>query len=272
MIRRRCLVWAAAVCTAIALAPAAPARAQQPTPPPGAFLLPQETLKGIKHHASFMLSGGFDLDVIGNVVEGALGQQGSTQIAVTQSLPWPDVYVAVPKRVEFVAGFGIFQKDEIIGRVSRTTYTADPVEKAGNYAGPGQAGDVTLNATPYRERSWEIGWRHYMVVKPRAKQYVNIVYGVRTVDPISVDFRAAEPVGHLGTLRAYGQSRPKTFGLELGLTFEAGHVGVFAQVGARFVQRLQQQDDELAGWKLEAVNDTGTRFYMPLQFGLLLRL
>lgn len=270
--RGRSRVAMMVLAAAAGLLSASEARAQQ-APAPGAFqLIPAEPLQSVRYHASFMLSGGFDLDVFGNVLEGALGARDRAQLAVRQSVPWPDVYVAVPKRAELTVGFGVFRKDEVVLRLSHTTYTSEPLQDAGNYVEPGAAGDLTVGVSRYRERSWEIGWRHYLVLTRRVKQYANMIYGIRTVDPISADFLVSEPVGRIGTFRLYDRSEVPTISLELGLTFEAAHVGVFAQVGGRWQGKLRRNDDELAAWSLQGVNNTGPRLYIPLQFGVLFRL
>ena len=255
---------------AVALLLPSTARGQQP--PAGAFRMPAAPVRPIRHHISFMLSGGFDLDVFGNVIEGALGQRGGAQVAVRQSVAWPDIYVAVPKRADFSVGFGVFKKDEVVARVSRAIYTSEPLTDAGNYAGGGLVGDLTIDVSQYRERAWEIGMRHYLVLTPKVKQYANFMWGVRTIEPISANLVVSEPTGSIGTFRLYDQSKVKTISLEIGLTFEFGRVGLFAQVGGRYVYRLKRNDDELAEWSLQALNNSGSRFYMPAQFGVLFRL
>src|SRR5581483_8978990 len=139
------------------LVPAAAIAQQQPPPgrPGGTALIAKDDYKGIKHQFSFAISGGFDLDVLGDLVNGSLGQQGDTQVAIRQAQAWPDIYVAVPKRAELTIGYAVFERDEVIARVGRATYTSDPLTTAGNYATPLATGDVTLAMTQYRERAWE---------------------------------------------------------------------------------------------------------------------
>lgn len=225
---------------------------------------------GIKHKLSVTFSGGFDLDVIGNIINGVLGRQGDDQLAIRSVVAWPDIYVSVPKRPELTLGFGFAQKDEVVLRLSRANYSADPFD-AGNFVDDLGDHALTLEVSPYKEQSWEIGLRHYMVMTPRAKQYINLMYGNRIIEPIQAVFRVADRTEPLGTFRLYDRSTVKTFGLEMGLTIERGHVGVFTQVGARFVRRMKRNDEDLAPWAMEFANNTGVRFYMPLQFGVVFR-
>ena len=233
---------------------------------------PEPAFQGIKHHASFMISGGFDLDVFGNFIEGGLGARDGHQIAVRQALPWPSVYIAVPRRAQASVGFGVFQHDEIVARASKADYVGGVIDDIGNLAGTAGNETVTIAFSQYHERAWEAGWRHYLVMTRRVKQYVNMLYGIRTVQPISGTYSTSGPEGTLGTLRLYDESRCKTVSLEMGLSVEVSHVGFFVEAGFRWQQKLNRQDNELAAWSLQPVNNTGLRFYIPAQFGIVFRL
>lgn len=248
------------------------ARAAGAQPPGGLVLRPQDTFKGLKGHVSVMLSGGFDLDVFGDVVTGVLGHRDDAQLAIRAPRPWPDLYVAIPKRVEVAVGYAVTQKLEVVGRFSRANYTSQPLRDAGSFASLLGEGTVTLDLTPYRERSWEIGVRKHMKMTRRSKQYANLMYGLRTVEPIAAGISTTAPEGTIGTFRFYDRSKVKSISIEVGFTFEFGHVGLFTQVGARVQGRLKRIDEDLAPWSLELANNTGGRFYMPLQAGVLFRL
>lgn len=234
--------WITAAIVCGMLAAAAPARAQQAAP---VQLIPDEKTPPIKHHATFTLSGGFDLDVIGSIVTGALGQKDDAQLAIRQTLPWPDLFVTLPKRAEFSAAFGVFEKDEAVVRLSKASYAADPLTDAGNFAGRAGDGVLTLQLSEYREQSWEIGFRHYLMNKSKAKQYANLMYGRRDIDAMSMRLSAPSPIGPIGTFRLYEKSSVPTFSLEVGMTWEFGHVGVFGQVGGRWVSRMKRDDTDL---------------------------
>jgi hypothetical protein len=265
MITVRRLLLLCAVCTLWA----APALAQAPAG--GVRLTGEDPFRGVKNQVSFLLSGGFDMDVIGNIANGALGGRDTTQVAIKQALPWTDVYTSIPRRAELAVGFGLREKDEIVLRLSRATYPTGLAADAGNYVD--DDGNVILDVeiSPYKERSWEIGLRHYMKMTPKVKQYVNLMYGNRMIQPIDAVLLPRDRAP-LDTIRLYDRSTVKTFGLEMGLTREYARMGVFVQVGARFVRRMKRNDEDLAPWRLEFVNNTGVRFYMPLQFGALFRL
>ncbi len=247
-----------------------PVLAQGVIGPPAGAMLPKPNIKGVKYHVSLMVSGGFDMDLFGDFVEGQLGLHDGHQLAIREPRPWPDVYVKVPRRRQATVGFGVFKKDEIIARVSKADYTATPMTDAGSYAGDTANEPMTLAVSPYHERSLEFGWRHYLVMTPRVKQFANIVFGHRTIQPISGVLSI--PEGTLGTVRLYDRSRVKTFSLEIGLSVEAAHMGVFVNSGIRWSHRLSRNDTDLIDFGLTKINNSGPRIYMPLQFGLLFRL
>jgi hypothetical protein len=246
---------------------AAPVYAQAPKP---LVLTAANPFKGVKHQISLSLSGGFDLDVIGDVVNGGIGSQGDdAQLAIRAPQPWPEVYTSVPKRPELTIGYGFGQKHEVIVRLSRAHYTGEPFD-AGNFVDRTGDRPLAVAVSPYDEKSWEIGLRKYLKMTRRVKQYFNVVYGNRMIEPMQAALLVdgEEPLN----FRLYDRSKVKTFGLEVGLTIERGHAGVFVQVGARFVRRMKRNDEDLAVWDLQELNNTGVRFYMPLQFGFVVRL
>jgi hypothetical protein len=264
---------AAFPCLLFLAAFASPAFAQPAPPPaPPGVLTVADSFKGIKKQLSFAFSGGYDLDVIGSYANGVLGRRDTTQVAIRQALPWPDAYEAIPKRTEFALGFGFAQKDEVVLRLSRAHYPASRAEDVGNYVDDVGEQVLSLDVSPYKELSWEIGLRHFMKMKRRSKLYVNLMYGNRIIEPLSAAFQLGNAGESIGTFRFYDKSTVKTFGLEMGLTIERGRAGVFTQVGARFVRRLKRNDEDVAAWEMQFVNNTGVRFYMPLQFGVLFRL
>jgi hypothetical protein len=260
------------------------ALAQAPTPVPvpagqtptpgqsGDSALAERDLPSLRGRFSFGISTGFDMDVFGDILNGGLGKRDGQSAAIAVPRPWPDVYVKVPRRTQATIGFSPLKRREVVFRLSKADYVADPFE-AGSYAGEGAAATtpLTANFTVYRERSWEVGIRHYFIITRRAKQYANIFYGVRTIDPISASFKADSGVD-MGTFRLYDKTKARAISLELAISVEYGRAGVFVEGGIRWQQRLKRNDDDLAAWDWKILNNTGPRIYMPLNFGVVFRL
>lgn len=250
----------------------------QPTGPVAA--LPQVD-KGIKYKLSLMVSGGLDLDLFGEVVLPGVSCDSSvldtpaacnTQARIwqtTRPMHYPDVYVQTPRRWHASAGFGIFQKDELIVQISANTAAAEENLSIGeDLSGLGTRA-LRATFTEYKDRAIEGGWRHYLRATGRSKTYVNLLYGRRKVEAIAVDLTAG--VEPLGRVRLYDAKSRHTAAVVFGVTFEHLPIGVFLEAGMRWTQRLAQQDADLEALGLQAINNTGSRFFMPANVGLMVR-
>lgn len=252
-------------------------------PPTGSVAsLPKAEL-GIKYRLSVMVSGGLDLDVFGEVVvpgvscnpdvtEGPTSCRNQTRIVQAgRAAHYPDVYVAVPKRLHASAGFGIFQKDELIVQISRNRSVAEPSIPLGQVVSGEGSRPLRATFTTYEDSSIEGGWRHYLRAVGRSKSYVHLTYGRRKVEAITADLFAGGNDGTLGTVRFYDAATLRTAAIVFGVTYERWHMGVFLEAGARWTQRLVRQDADLRPLGLEMINDTGPRIFMPANVGIMVR-
>jgi hypothetical protein len=252
-------------------------------PPPGApASLPPVEL-GIKGRLSIMASGGLDLDVFGEVLNFGLScdndlTEGPTAciqqqriVQVERAIHYPDVYVSVPKRLNASIGFGIFQKDELIVQVSRSSSAAEPDVNIGNMLSAEGNRPLRGTFTTYKDTSIEGGLRHYFKATGRAKSYVNLTYGRRMVEAITADLIAAGSDGNLGTIRLYDKATLSTAAAVFGITVERGLIGMYLEAGFRWTAKLVRQDDDLRPFSLEGINNTGPRTTMPANIGLMLR-
>lgn len=265
----------------MSLCVAAGAQAQGPPPGPVAALPPVEL--GIKYRLSLMVSGGLDLDVFGEVAvpgvscdvtvtEGPTACNNQTRIVQSaRALHYPDVYVSTPRRWHASAGFGIFQKDELIVQVSGNRAAAEENITLGEVLTSGGNRPLRATFTRYEDFAIEGGWRHYFRAVGRSKSYVNLLYGRRTVEAITADLLAAGTDGDLGTVRFYDKANLKTAAIVFGVTYERFPVGIFVEAGVRWTARLKRQDDDLRQFGVEAFNNTGSRIFMPANVGLMVR-
>lgn len=256
--------------------------AAQGPPPQDPLALPPTEL-GIKYRLSLMVSGGFDLDVFGEVVTIGLScnndiTEGPTAciqqqriVQVDQLLHYPDVYISTQRRGTATAGFGIFQKDELIVQVSRSSSAAELGIRLGNFISP--EGTRVLRATfsTYKDQSIEGGLRHYLRAVGRSKSYVNLLYGRRKVEAITADLAATGSDGNLGTVRFYDKATLPTAAVVFGVTYEKGIVGLYVEAGFRWTGKLVKQDGDLSALGVDMINDTGSRIFMPANVGLLVR-
>lgn len=257
------------------------AAAQGPPPKDPAALPPTEL--GIKYRLSLMASGGLDLDVFGEVVTVGLScnneiTEGPTAcnqqhriVQVDQLLHYPDVYIRTQRRLNASAGFGIFQKDEIIVQVSRSSSAAESNIRLGNYISGEGTRPLRATFTMYTDQSIEGGLRHYLRAVGRSKSYVNLLYGRRRVEAITADLIAAGSDGNLGTVRFYDKATLSTAAIVFGVTYEKGMVGGYVEAGFRWTAKLARQDGDLSALGVDMINDTGSRIFMPANVGILVR-
>ncbi len=218
----------------------------------------------VRGHVIIWGAAGLDLDVIGDVTAGGLGSIRGTATAI-DATAYPDIYVRTPRRRYLGVGYGLFDKAEVFARYQSARNPAATVLI-------GRMGTNT-NTFPvgfdeYKDSLIEFGIRKYIATPRASREYFALVGGVKTVEPISMTM---QPPG--GDIRAelYSKSRIPSLGLEFGVTVEFHKIGVFIESGLRYQKRLTRNDDQLAAYQLQAANDTGGRFFMPANIGLLIR-
>lgn len=204
---------------------------------------------------------GLDLDVLGDISAGGVGTIRNTP-AVIQPAAFPDVYVKTQRRRYFGAAFGFKRKTEIMVRYQEAKNPASTVA-LGGFGSADNTFPVVVD--DYHDRLVEFGLRHYFATPKRSRQYFTLLYGMKTVDAISMDTR---PPGGPIPMALYSKSTVPSIGLEFGVSLEFGHMGVFLESGARWQKKLKRDDTDLAKYDLETVNDTGSRLFMPATLGL----
>jgi hypothetical protein len=247
---------------------AAPAWAQVETPQVAAR--PDAEL-GIRGKFSLMGSFGFDLDLFGEVLTIGQGGDPATRIVqVSNVVPYPQVYVSTQRRQSASAGFGVFQRRELIVQYTLTENTADP-SRVGEVLTASGRGPLTATFSSYKDQSLEGGLRHYFKAIGPSRKYVNLLFGRRTVETMSAHLTGTAADSDLGVVRLYDKASVPTAAIVFGITYERRHVGIFIEAGMRWTQRLPRQDDDLRPFGLEDINNTASRVFMPASIGIVLR-
>jgi hypothetical protein len=256
----------AAVLTLAALGVATPASAQQAGQD-------RTTIGGAQGSQAFSVRGkvtlfagpGLDLDVLGNVTAGAIGQIRGTQTLI-EDTAYPDVYVKTQRRLSGGIAIGVFKKTEVVIRYQEAKNPASTV-LIGAFGSNDNKFPVRVD--DYHDRMVEFGMRRYFATPRRSRQYWSLLFGYKQVDAIGMDLQAPG-----GTVRAnlYSKSRVPSIGLEFGVTLEfLGHAGLYLESGARWQKKLKRDDTDLALYDMAGLNDTGSRLFMPATLGLLIR-
>lgn len=215
----------------------------------------------VRGHFSVFGGAGLDLDVIGDVSAGGIGQIRGTQTLI-QSAAYPDIYVKTQRRRYVGASFGVLKKTELMVRYQRANNPAGTV-LLGAYGS--NTNTFAVEFDDYKDQLIEFGLRHYFATPKRSREYFSLLYGMKTVEPIGVEMR---PPGGAIEAAVYSKSRIPTLGLEFGVSVEYGHVGIFLESGFRWQKRLKRDDTDLALYQLTDINNTGARVFIPATLGL----
>lgn len=218
----------------------------------------------VKGHFSVFVSGGLDLDVLGDVNGGALGTIRGTQMLLDPTA-YPDVYVRTQRRRSVGIGFGVFKKVELFARYQDANNPAETV-LIGRFGSNTNLFAVSYDN--YKDSLIEFGLKKYLASPRSSRVYVALSGGMKTVEPISMTLQV--PGGNVRT-ELYSKSRIPSYGLEFGVTLEYHRIGLFLESGFRYQKRLTRNDNDLALYGLETANNTGIRFYMPANLGVIFR-
>jgi hypothetical protein len=260
--------WAGPVASVVVcLTAAAPAGAQVQVPQVAARA---DVDQGIRGTFSLMGSYGLDLDLFGDVLTAGVGETPTRIVQVAEAIAYPQIYVATPRRQIVTAGFGVFQRRELIVRFSRTENAAEPVRVGDVFTASGQR-TLTATVTSYKDQSIEAGLRHYFKATGPSRKYVNLLFGRRKIEAIAASLTGGTEDSDLGTLRLYDAATVPTAAIIFGATWERGFVGVYVEAGIRWTQKLPRQDDDLRADRLEGINNTGSRTFMPAAIGIVFR-
>jgi hypothetical protein len=256
--------------TVMLVAVATPARAQVAAPQVAAR--PNADV-GIRGKFSVMAAYGFDLDVFGELLtvdNGGFGDPLTRIVNIQKQIAYPDVYFSTPQRQMVSAGFGVFQRRELIVQYSRTENRAQTTT-VGDVQTASGTRPLMGTFTTYKDESLEGGLRHYFKATGPSRKYVNLLFGRRKIEAISASMAGAGADADLGVLRLYDAATRPTAGIVFGITYERGLVGIYIEAGVRWTQRLVRQDDDLRVHGLEEMNNTGSRTFMPASIGIVFR-
>jgi hypothetical protein len=247
---------------------ATPAAAQTETPQ---LVAREQPDLGIRGKISLTAAYGLDLDVFGEVLMPGLGETPARIIAVANAVPYPTVYVATPRRQLVTLGFGVFQRSELIARYSRTRYAAEPAS-IGEVVNISGRGPLVATFSTCSDTTIEGGLRHYFKATGPSRNYVNLLYGRRSIEAISARMTGNFVDSDLGAIRLYDAATIPTAAIVFGVTYERGRLGIFVEGGVRWTQKMSRQDDDLRPLGAEVINNTGARIFMPLNVGFVFRM
>jgi len=200
---------------------------------------------------------GTQSEVAGNMMQSAEGTLVGQPITI-DSQRYRDIY-APNWRFQFLLGFGVSARSEVIARVSYYKANAAGVE-AGTLSDKKLLAFFEPNA--YKGAGLEVGYRYYLASQTRLKSYLAPVVGVRFVDEILLTLAAQEAGTSISNIPFSQKSTVPVFGLDIGFTFDLGktwYVGM--DTGLRY-QTAPKQFDYLLG--LTKIDDSDGRWTAPV--------
>jgi hypothetical protein len=137
----------------------------------------------------------------------------------------------------------------------------------------GTVAGLALNAdfSEYKEWGGELGYRYYFQADKPFKLYLGGSAGLRFVSELPSTFSVPAAGVVLNDVPFYDSSTVGVFGLDLGASYDLSpKVALGLETGPRYQTGLGGLEG-LAGTGLENINDTGSRWSMPIVATLRLR-
>jgi hypothetical protein len=210
---------------------------------------------------SLTFLGGFDIEASGDVHEGGTGIVLGLPTTV-QAKSWSDVYNTIV-RFKASAGYGVWERGQIVGIF---TYARADSELL-------QVGDVATLPLfalfdQYEEWGIEGGYRHFFITDSKFKPYATISGGVKRIDTINATLSVPDADVVLPDVPFYDKSTVGTFGGDFGMRYDVTEMfAINAELGIHY-QGSPKEVEGLEGTGLENLNNAGSRWSVPLMFGL----
>ena len=212
--------------------------------------------QGMQGRWSLALQGGTDIELGGNVHEGGSGTVLALPTSV-EARSFGDVY-RPSFRGQLAIGYGVGSSSEVFLRGSYYKMKSETLQ-VGTVAG------LVLNAdfAEYKEYGVELGYRFYFA-ETAFKPYLAPVAGLRFISELPSSFSVPAAGVVLNDVPFYDKSTVGVFGGDLGFSYDVGaNVALGVEAGLRY-QTKPSGLEGLAGTGLEPINDTGSRWSLPV--------
>jgi hypothetical protein len=221
-----------------------------------AFVPVSASAQGLQGRWSLALQGGTDIELSGNVHEGGSGTVLALPTSV-EARSYNDVYKQ-SFRGQLAIGYGVGSSSEVFLRGSYYKMKSETLQ-VGTVAG------LVLNAdfAEYKEYGLELGYRFYFA-ETAFKPYLAPVAGLRFISELPSTFSVPAAGVVLNDVPFYDKSTVGVFGADLGFLYDVSEsVALGIEAGLRY-QTKPSDIDGLAGTGLEPINDTGSRWSLPI--------
>jgi hypothetical protein len=207
---------------------------------------------------------GWDNGIAGNINSSGIGQLNN-QTVVIKANTFEDVY-GTGLHMRFGGGYALDDDTEITGTFTFQSLDADQVVAMGDIG----VSNLYGKYTDYQTFGLDVGLRQYLGVTRSIRAYGEGTIGLGFIDKTDVTLVA--PAANLSrdANDFYDQTAAYSAGGNLGLLLGSGRLGVFGQLGLRFMSGMADVDD-LEGTGLENINKKSSRWTLPFVAGVRLR-
>lgn len=206
---------------------------------------------------------GFDNDISGNINGSGVGTINGQTVVITRNT-YEEVYGT---GLHLRGGVGYLidgERTELRATVTFQSLDADFIVPIGDIG----VSNLYAQYSDYQSLTLDVGARRYRDLATNVRVYGEGTVGLGFVDKI--DAQLIAPGANL-TRNAddfYDQTVALSFAANAGVLFETSNrVGVFAQLGLRWVSGLAEVDD-LVGTGLDTINDKSSRWTLPFVTGV----
>jgi len=213
--------------------------------------------EGIEGRWSLSFQGGTDIEMSGNVHEAGSGTVLALPTNV-EAKSFSDVYDP-SFRGQASIGYGIGPRSEVFVRGSYYKMSSSTLQ-VGTVAG------LALNAdfADYKEWGAQLGYRYYFQADQPFKPYLALAGGFRFLSELPSTFSVPAANVVLSDVPFYDKSTVGVFGADLGFAYDLNQsVALGIEAGLRY-QTGPSDIEGLAGTGLEPINDTGSRWSVPV--------
>lgn len=220
--------------------------------------------QGVENFRTIYVSFGTGVGLSGNVMEEAVGTIAARPTVITEQAfknHYSDGF-----KFKLGGSYGLDYNNEVFatlgyGRINGTERIV------GSVAGFPLYGRLSTART----FDLEGGYRYYFLPEGPLRTYVAGVAGLRFMEDVNATYRVVEIGLTLADRKYFDNSTLFMFGADAGITRDvAENVAIGGELGLRFQPKPNQVTLEL-GQGLEGVNDTGSRWSIPLNVFLIYR-
>lgn len=158
------------------------------------------------------------------------------------------------------------ERRELFGQIRQTRAGEGTVQVGGAYV-PALSTELPVFGTfsDYDALSAEVGYRHYFGTAGSARPFLGARVGATRTDAIRATFEIPDAGITIANAPFHESGWSATGGLDVGVIMPVGETfSVTLASGVRYVADLKDDDSAIGGLGLAGINDTGSRFSVPL--------